>query len=84
MSVIDIANKVKIMEAQLAKAKEDKARLTGRLEEMYHRLLEEFGLANLEEAVGELGRLSTEIKDDEARIEGMYTRLAEQHGWEEK
>lgn len=84
MNVIDIANKVKTMEAQLARAKEDKARLSGRLEEMYHRLNEEFGLANLEEAVGELDRLSTEIKDDEARIEGMYLRLKEQYGWEEK
>lgn len=84
MDVRDIAAKVKTLEAKLAKARDDKARLAGRLEEMYHRLKEEFGLSNLEEAVVELDRLTAEVKDDEKRIEGMFTRLKEQHDWEEK
>lgn len=84
MDVRDIAAKVKVMEAKLAEAKNTKERLAGRLEEMYHRLKEEFGLESMEQAVAELDRITAEVKDDEARIEGMFTRLKEQHGWEEK
>jgi len=74
--------KISGLESQIEKAKHDKARLSGRVEELVKRLEVEFGVKTVEEAEALLTKMQEDIKDGAARLDNMFTRMKEKHGWE--
>jgi hypothetical protein len=82
MDAAKTLNNLKRIETSLQTAKQEHARLEGRLDELMRQLKADYGVDTLEEAVTALDEAQASIKAEEERIEGMLIRLRDTFGWE--
>jgi len=82
MKSTEIINELIKLEKEIDKAKEDKARLEGRLSELLKTLKEQFNYNNIEEAEGGLIKLTEKLTELEKELEDKFNALKKEYQWE--